>query len=55
MLFYIPAAAAQTAEFPVGEGWAGNSVNTVVFRKNSVVSHENGTQFTPITTRWDGW
>ncbi|MCD8101149.1 MAG: BNR repeat-containing protein [Alistipes sp.] len=46
LLFYIPAATAQTAEFPVGDGWAGNSVNTVVFRKNSVDSHENGTQFT---------
>lgn len=25
---------------PIGEGWAGNSINTVVFRKNSVVSYK---------------
>ncbi|RXK62246.1 neuraminidase [Lacibacter luteus] len=25
----------------VGEGWAGNSVNTVVFRKNSLVTHKD--------------
>ena len=30
---------------PVGDGWAGNSINTVVFRKNSVVSKGN-IQFT---------
>lgn len=28
----------------VGEGWAENSVNTVIFRKNSLVTHNN-TQF----------
>ena len=28
----------------VGEGWSGNSINTVVFRKNSIVS-ANGIQF----------
>lgn len=26
---------------PIGEGWAKNSVNTVIFRRNSVVTHEN--------------
>lgn len=26
---------------PIGEGWAGTTINTVVFRKNSVVSHKN--------------
>jgi BNR repeat-containing family member len=26
---------------PIGEGWAGNTVNTVVFRKNSIVSHKD--------------
>ena len=26
---------------PLGDGWAGNTVNTVVFRKNSVVSHND--------------
>lgn len=26
--------------FPVSEGWAGNSVNAVVFRKNSLVTHQ---------------
>ena len=25
----------------VGEGWAGNSINTVVFRKNSLVTHKD--------------
>lgn len=30
---------------PVAEGWAGNSVNAVVFRKNSVVTYKN-IQFT---------
>ncbi len=25
----------------VGEGWAGNTVNTAVFRKNSLVTHKN--------------
>ncbi|MGH8020858.1 MAG: BNR repeat-containing protein [Opitutaceae bacterium] len=30
---------------PIAEGWAKNSINTVVFRRNSVASHE-GTQFT---------
>jgi unsaturated rhamnogalacturonyl hydrolase len=29
----------------VGKGWSGNSVNTVVFRKNSLASYKN-TQFT---------
>ncbi|SHE30702.1 alpha-l-rhamnosidase [Dysgonomonas macrotermitis] len=29
---------------PVGEGWANNSINTTVFRKNSLVTHNN-TQF----------
>lgn len=26
---------------PISEGWAGNTINTVVFRKNSVVSYKN--------------
>ena len=30
---------------PVADAWAGNSVNAVVFRKNSIVTHEK-TQFT---------
>ncbi|HET9279213.1 MAG TPA: BNR repeat-containing protein [Flavitalea sp.] len=25
---------------PIGEGWSGTTINTVVFRKNSVVSHK---------------
>lgn len=29
---------------PISEGWAKNSVNAVVFRRNSIVSHE-GTQY----------
>ena len=32
-------ALAQTRLFPIAKGWANNSVNTVVFRRNSVVSH----------------
>ncbi len=28
----------------VAEGWAGNSVNTTIFRKNSLTSH-NGYQY----------
>lgn len=31
-------------EYPAGEGWARNSVNTVIFRKNSLVTHE-GVQY----------
>lgn len=31
-------------EYPVGEGWARNSVNAVIFRKNSLVTHE-GVQY----------
>ena len=26
---------------PIGEGWSGTTINTVVFRKNSVVSYKN--------------
>ena len=26
---------------PVGKGWAGNSINAVIFRRNSIVSHQN--------------
>jgi len=37
-------AAAQPELIPVADGWANNSVNVVVFRKNSLVSSEN-TQF----------
>jgi hypothetical protein len=29
------------AQNPIGYGWAKNAVNAVVFRKNSVVSHQN--------------
>lgn len=32
------------AQTPIGFGWAKNAVNTAIFRKNSVVSH-NGFQF----------
>lgn len=34
----------QTKLVPVSEGWAGNSINAVVFRKNSLVTYKN-TQF----------
>lgn len=30
--------------FPIADAWSANSINTVVFRRNSVVSHE-GTQY----------
>lgn len=26
---------------PIAEGWANNSINTVIFRKNSLVTHDN--------------
>lgn len=39
-LLFIHSAIAQKM-VPVGEGWAGNSINTVVFRKNSVVSFKD--------------
>ena len=26
---------------PVGDGWANNSINTVVFRKNSLCTYKN--------------
>lgn len=32
---------AQNKTIPVAEGWAGNSVNAVVFRKNSLVTYKN--------------
>ncbi|WP_207531915.1 BNR repeat-containing protein [Desertivirga arenae] len=31
---------AQTTSSVIGEGWANNSVNTIIFRKNSLVSYE---------------
>ncbi|MBP6688137.1 MAG: BNR repeat-containing protein [Lacibacter sp.] len=43
--FAIAQPAAQNARFvDVAEGWAGNTVNTVAFRKNSLVTYQN-TQF----------
>ncbi len=44
---FVPVASAQQAAVkmvPVDSGWAANSVNTVVFRKNSLVSYKD-TQF----------
>ena len=32
---------AQSKLVPVVNGWSGNSVNTVVFRKNSLVTYKN--------------
>lgn len=37
-LLFPPVTIAQTKVVTVGEGWANNSVNTVVFRKNSLTS-----------------
>src|SRR5689334_164777 len=31
----------ETKLVKVGPGWAGNSVNTVIFRKNSLVTYKN--------------
>ena len=39
-IFFMPSAWAQRM-LPIGEGWAGNTVNTVVFRKNSVVTFKD--------------
>ena len=33
--------AAQARIVPIAKGWASTSVNAVVFRRNSVASHEN--------------
>lgn len=46
LLFIVPYAIfGQVVEnvktIPVGKGWAKNSINTVIFRRNSLVSHEN--------------
>lgn len=35
---------AQTTSSVIGKGWANNSVNTIIFRKNSLVTH-NGYQY----------
>lgn len=39
VLFSAFQVAAETNTVPVAKGWAGNSVNAVIFRRNSVVSH----------------
>jgi len=36
----VASSVAQTRLVPVGLGWAQNTVNTTVFRHNSVVSHQ---------------
>lgn len=47
----LPSAIAQTAGtapiqiIPVGQGWARSSVNAVIFRQNSIISHQS-IQFT---------
>jgi hypothetical protein len=41
ILFTVCCKLATAQVSDVGLGWAGNSVNTVVFRKNSVISHKN--------------
>ncbi|RYZ15624.1 MAG: neuraminidase, partial [Sphingobacteriales bacterium] len=43
-LFSLAALSQQVSEikvFPVGEGWAGNSINTVIFRKNALCTFKN--------------
>ena len=41
VLLLLGAALRVPAQTPVGLGWARNNVNGAVFRKNSVVSHQN--------------
>lgn len=41
LLFFIVTPIYSQNLIPVGKGWAGNSVNTVVFRKNSIVSYKD--------------
>lgn len=37
----IPAPAEEAEKVDVGYGWANNSVNAVIFRKNALVTHDN--------------
>lgn len=39
LLILLTAVQASAQEYPIGLGWAKTSVNTVVFRKNSLVTH----------------
>jgi hypothetical protein len=39
--FTILKSADEVKIIPIGEGWSNNSVNAVVFRKNSLVTHKN--------------
>jgi hypothetical protein len=41
LTFGFSAAQAQSKTVPVAKAWAGNSVNAVVFRKNSLVTYKN--------------
>ena len=41
LTFGFSAVQAQSKTIPVAKAWAGNSVNTVVFRKNSLVTYKN--------------
>jgi len=41
LIFGILAIMAQNRIIPVANGWAGNSVNVVIFRKNSLVTFKN--------------
>jgi len=36
-----PAASANPRPIPIGKGWARNSINTVIFRRNSITTHGN--------------
>lgn len=45
LFFLLPITLTSQTLVPVGEGWANNSVNATVFRKNSVVTYRN-MQFT---------
>ncbi|MDR2953864.1 MAG: BNR repeat-containing protein, partial [Prevotella sp.] len=44
ILFFISVVSYSQKLIPVENGWANNSVNTTIFRKNSLVTHK-GTQF----------
>jgi len=41
LTFGFSAAQVQSITVPVAKAWAGNSVNAVVFRKNSLVTYKN--------------
>lgn len=41
LAFFTSPVVAETRLVPIAQGWAKNSVNAVVFRRNSLITHEN--------------